>query len=82
MTAMRTTAAVLRAYRYALTELRAAVLSYVKSTFFLMHRTSLGGGLLGFRANVHYRCQLLLPLLDGWCLCPVIVLVYAQVRGH
>ena len=38
------TAAALHACRYALAELRAAVLAYVKASFFLMHRTSLGGG--------------------------------------
>jgi hypothetical protein len=37
------TAAAVHACRYALAELRAAVLAYVKSSFFLMHRTSLGG---------------------------------------
>ena len=50
------TAAALHARRYALAELRAAVLVYVKSSFFLMHRTSLGGGVrfsnLGIRAAV------------------------------
>lgn len=42
-------AAALHARRYALVELRAAVLTYVKSSFFLMHRTSLGGGVRWIR---------------------------------